>query len=69
MSGKSRWDLCDRVGSSASKAAAAGKGGSCRGCFRLMLELFVELEENVQGLEVCQVALYALVKFIQLQVT
>lgn len=56
-------------GSLASKAAVVGKGGSGRGCFRLVLELFVELEENVQVLEVCQKALYAFVKFMQLQVT
>jgi len=64
-----RWDLSNRVNSSASKAAAAGKGGSGRGCFGVMLKLLVELEENIQGLEVCQKALYALVKFTQLQVT
>lgn len=69
VSRKSRRDLSSSLASLASKAAVAGKGGSGRGCFRLMLEVFVELEENVEVLEVCQKTLYALVTFIELQVT
>lgn len=34
LSRKSRWDLSNRVGPLRSKAAAARKGGSSRGCFR-----------------------------------
>lgn len=56
VSGKSQWVCSNEAGSSASKAAVAGMGGIGRGCFWLLLELFMELEENVQGLEVCQKA-------------
>lgn len=47
MAGKSCWVHSKEVDCSASKAAAARMGGSGRGPFGLLLELFVELEENV----------------------